>query len=683
MRRPWKLSRLLVLSHVGLALVLGLLLLGAAAQVVRAALQDRAQAQAAQAGMDALARLQDQQRDVAVTAELLAQRPTLQAQLAGNRRNAATGFLETFARTAGVDAIQLQRGGEDFASVGTPLPASLRTGLHEDTNGQLWIVQARSLPATAIGRVVVADRLAQGVLQPSQPDIRLQLLPLSALQGVRALPVEPERLASYRHAVTVRAAEDLRDQGDAAALRVQPVLDASGEARALLVAAVPREVLARSALRWLSGLAIGSLAGVLLAAWLAAWIARRIARPFDDLASAGHRLGLGDLDTPVKAPAADLAEARSLAHSLEQMRQQVRALTESERRQRQELDAVLEGVGDGVVAVDAAGLVRYANRQFLELAGQDEANVLGLPFEQVIVPAPADGGPIVEAMIDPLATARRHGVAEGRVRATVRGRIRSLVIRSSAPPGGRQVAMVREERSAEAARSMRDAILANLSHEFQTPLAVQLASIELLQDHLDRHPDALARELVDAQYRGALRLSLLVDNLLDSVRLESGEMKLRDEDVDPVALVTDAVDLMAPLLQQREQQVALDLPPGRRRLRGDGQRLAQVVINLLANANKFAPDRSTIRIELVWGERTVSLWVEDEGPGLPPLRRRADLFAPFRRSPDQEPSQRGSGLGLAIVRAMVERHQGEVVVADPRNGQGARFGIVLPLEEDA
>ncbi len=683
MKRPWKLSRLLIVSHAGLALVLGLLLLASAAHVVRASLQDRAQAQATQSGIDALARLQDQQRDVAVTAELLAQRPTLQAQLAGNRRNAATGFLEAFARTAGVDAIQVERGGEAFASVGTPTSLPQRDGLHEDARGQAWIVQSRPLPGPVAGRVVVADRLAESVLRGSEPDIRLQLLPVSAIQGARAASLRADRLASYRHVVTTRAAEDLRDQGDVAALRVQPVLDGNGEVRALLLASVPGELVARSTLRWLSGLALGSLVGVLLAAWLATWIARRIAQPFDELADAGHRLGLGDLATPVKEPAADLAEARSLARSLEQMRQQVRALAESERRQRQELDAVLEGVGDGVVAVDAAGLVRYANRQFLELVGQAEAEVLGQPFDQVVVPAPADGVPIIEAVTDPLATARRHGVAEGRVRAMLRGRPRGLVIRSSAPPGGRQVAMVREESSTEAARSMRDAILANLSHEFQTPLAVQLASIELLQDHLDQHPDGIARELVDAQYRGALRLSLLVDNLLDSVRLESGEMKLRDEPIDPVALVTDAVDLMAPLLQQREQRVALDLPPGRRRLRGDGQRLAQVMVNLLANANKFAPDRSSIRVELVWGERTVSLWVEDEGPGLPPLRRRADLFAPFRRSPDQEPSQRGSGLGLAIVRAMVERHQGEVVVADPRNGQGARFGIVLPLEEEA
>jgi signal transduction histidine kinase len=157
-------------------------------------------------------------------------------------------------------------------------------------------------------------------------------------------------------------------------------------------------------------------------------------------------------------------------------------------------------------------------------------------------------------------------------------------------------------------------------------------------------------------------------------------MRLRREPVDMPAVVQAAVDLMRPLTLQRKQQVALDLPTSDRMLLGDPRRLSQVAVNLLANANKFAPDESTIRVELVWGEETVSLWVEDEGPGLPPLARRSDLFAPFRRAPGEDPSQRGTGLGLTIVRALVERHHGEVVVAVSKHGKGARLGVVLPLE---
>jgi len=112
---------------------------------------------------------------------------------------------------------------------------------------------------------------------------------------------------------------------------------------------------------------------------------------------------------------------------------------------------------------------------------------------------------------------------------------------------------------------------------------------------------------------------------------------------------------------------------------GDSPRLASVMVNLLANANKFAPDKTTIWIEMEWTPSSVTAWVEDEGPGLPALGAGRDLFAPFRRSPHEEPSQRGTGLGLAIVHAIVIAHGGEVTVAEPRHGRGARIGIVLPV----
>jgi K+-sensing histidine kinase KdpD len=228
---------------------------------------------------------------------------------------------------------------------------------------------------------------------------------------------------------------------------------------------------------------------------------------------------------------------------------------------------------------------------------------------------------------------------------------------------------------------MRDRILANLSHEFQTPLSAQIASIELLRDHLQGGADPIASRLADAQFRGTMRLSQLVDNLLESVRIESGELRLRHQAVELPDVVRDAIELMQPLLDQREQRVVASVGHGPA-LVGDPQRLSSVVVNLLANANKFAPDRTQIWVDVEWADTDVTLWVEDEGPGLP-VSPGTDLFAPFRRSPDEEPSQRGTGLGLAIVHAIVRAHGGHVRVVAPLHGRGARIGIVLPLELSA
>lgn len=680
-----KLSRLLVISHVGLALLLAALLLATGAGTIRAAIQERAQAQATQAAADALARLEDQRRDVAVVAGLLTERPTLQGYLQRDQRTAAGGFLDTFRQTARVDYILAGRGGEAFAETGEPPPDTRRSGLQADPAGGFWLVEASAMQAPAGARVVVARRLSARALTASgDGDERIELLDAAGLSGAASARIDDEDVrTAYRHVNATGAAETVGPLGDSAVLRIEPVRSPAGGIEALLAASIPREVVARDTLGWLGAFALGTFAVATLAALVAAWLARRIARPFGQLARAAERLGVGDLETPVEMSATDLAEPIALARSLEGMRRQVRALTESERRQRQELDAVLDGVEDGIIAVDDEQVVRYANRQFLALLGRREDDVLGQPFAEVLKPLPVEGAPRGTPHPDALQLARDNRVAHVTGRYALRGEPRNLVVRSTAPMGGRQVAIIRKETGAEAARAMRDSILANLSHEFQTPLAAQIASIELLRDHLSAGDDAVATRLVEAQFRGALRLSQLVDNLLDSVRIESGEMRLRHEPVDLVGLVEDAVELMRPLTAQRDQHVIRKLPHSDRHLMGDTQRLSQVAVNLLANANKFAPDQSSIWIELVWGEETVSLWVEDEGPGLPPLARRADLFAPFRRAPEQEPSQRGTGLGLAIVRALVERHNGEVVLAEPRHRRGARFGVVLPLEPRA
>lgn len=678
-----KLSRLLVFSHVGLVLLLATLLLATGANTIHGTIQDRARAQATQAAADALARLEDQRRDIAVVAGLLTERPTLQSYLRLNRRTAASEFVDTFRQTARVDYLLVERDGHAFAEAGVAPPDRNRSGLQVDPGGTgLWLVQVRSMQSSDNARVVVARHLSGQALATGNADEQISLRSVAALSGASVDAADAKGVVSaLRHVRATGVAETIGPVDAHAVLRIEPVHATDGAVEILLVVAIPREAVQRDTLGWLAAFALGCVAAATLAAMLGAWLARRIARPFGLLARAAERLGVGDLETPIEVPATELGEPVALAHGLDSMRQQVRALAERERQQRQELDMVLDGVDDGIVAVDSAQRIRYANRSFLRLVGLAEPEVLGQPFAEVLKPLPSENAAIGDAPVaDPLQLARDHRGSHSVGRYLVRGQPRRLVVRSTAPFGERQVAILREETSTEAARAMRDAIVANLSHEFQTPLAAQIASIELLRDHHRDGSDAVATRLVESQFRGALRLSQLVDNLLDSVRIESGEMRLRREPVDLAELVRDAVELMRPLTAQRDQHVILTLPHSDRRLMGDPQRLSQVAVNLLANANKFAPDQSSIWIELAWGDDTVALWIEDEGPGLPPLARRADLFAPFRRAPDQDPWQRGTGLGLAIVRALVERHRGEVVLAEPRHRKGARFGVVLPLE---
>jgi K+-sensing histidine kinase KdpD len=102
--------------------------------------------------------------------------------------------------------------------------------------------------------------------------------------------------------------------------------------------------------------------------------------------------------------------------------------------------------------------------------------------------------------------------------------MRTVIITSAGMVDGLQVQVMRDETDLEAARRARDSILANISHEFRTPLAAQLASIELLQENLHELPREQLEELVTSLRRGSLRLTRLIDNLLESVRIESGQL---------------------------------------------------------------------------------------------------------------------------------------------------------------
>jgi signal transduction histidine kinase len=223
-------------------------------------------------------------------------------------------------------------------------------------------------------------------------------------------------------------------------------------------------------------------------------------------------------------------------------------------------------------------------------------------------------------------------------------------------------------------------VLANISHEFRTPLAAQLASIELLSEGLGTMNVEGQRELVSSLHRGTQRLSWLIDNLLESVRIEAGQLAIRHQDVVIEDVIVGARDLVEPLIAQRGQRIEVEIGADVPVVRGDQQRLTQVLVNLLANANKFAPPDSTIRIgALATDAGGLSFWVEDEGVASPGIED-ARLFEQFRRSSsDADRDESGIGLGLFIVRSIVERHGGTARLERTELGR-TRATVELPQE---
>jgi len=229
-----------------------------------------------------------------------------------------------------------------------------------------------------------------------------------------------------------------------------------------------------------------------------------------------------------------------------------------------------------------------------------------------------------------------------------------------------------QNRKLRASERAKSELVSIVSHEVRTPLASVLGFTSLL---LNRDVDDETRrrylEIIDAQGR---RLSALLDDFLDVQRLEEGRLELGSERVDMAALLAEQVQLFE--AQSEAHRLELRLTETPLAVRGDSNRLAQVVGNLLSNAIKYSPEGGVVHIRGERANSSVRVVVEDQGLGIPRAQQ-ARIFTKFYRGEAATSGIAGSGLGLAFARAVVEAHGGKIGFTSAE-GEGSTFYLELP-----
>jgi signal transduction histidine kinase len=620
--------------------------------------------------------------DAHATARALADRPTLQRLLAEGQSDALPPFLHHWCDVGNFDACAVMSGrsvvgvsgpaldwqqiatagaeqGGNFMTLSGPQNVPLLGARASMTDGGLTVYVVRRLDA----------RLAHVLSE--QVGAQINLIDYRAYTGGAVNAFTPLYAAALAdgHSAVMRI--DSQELYAASA----PVFAPSGEAIALIDARLPASAVDAPTRRLVRKLLVAALVLGALAVLAGVVLGELVAGPVRALTAAARRLSAGDFSASI--PPGGAAEVGVLAHTMEDMRRNLIELTSTLRRSEAEAQAVLTGIVEGVYAVDKNRIIRYLNPQAARLLGVAAADAVGRFCGDVLRPQDEDGRRPCETRC-PILQARSQGRANSiEYLRAAGGEPRVTVITSAAQVDGLQVQVMRDETELEGVRRARDSVLANISHEFRTPLAAQLASIELLVAGLDTMTPAQLRTLVSSLERGTLRLTQLIDNLLESVRIESGQLAIRSQSVSLAEVVEDAEVLVGSLLAQRGQRLVVELPQDLPQVSGDKTRLIQVFVNLLANANKFAPEGSSVRIGAALEAATLRAWVEDEGMG--PASGEGDaLFARFRRG-DQEPAPAGLGLGLWLVRSIIERHGGQVSFARTSAGR-TRFSFTLPVE---
>lgn len=223
---------------------------------------------------------------------------------------------------------------------------------------------------------------------------------------------------------------------------------------------------------------------------------------------------------------------------------------------------------------------------------------------------------------------------------------------------------------------VREEFVAGASHELRTPLAQIRMSTETLRLDRVRSEDERGRYL-DILDRETRRLSFLVENLLQFSR--SGRRpELAAEDTDVARLATEVVNELAPMSAARGARI-LVRGDDEVRARVDRSSIRQVVSNLVDNATKYGPRGQVVTVEVRGEGGTITLAVEDQGPGIP-VAYRERIWERFWRAPDAH-GRTGTGIGLGLVREQVRSHGGAVAVEDA-DGGGARFVVRLPRGGD-
>jgi signal transduction histidine kinase len=220
-----------------------------------------------------------------------------------------------------------------------------------------------------------------------------------------------------------------------------------------------------------------------------------------------------------------------------------------------------------------------------------------------------------------------------------------------------------------------DHVLGIAAHEIKNALGPLTMTLQLCERRAAMG-DAIALEDLRFARSQVRRIAQLVNDLLDTARIDTGRLALRLGPVDLCALVQETVETFR---RGHPQRIVCDLPASPLVHNADGERLTSVLSNFLDNAAKYAPERAPIHVRMSLAGHRVRIEVTDHGPGVRP-EDRDQIFERYYRAPSTAEVASGLGLGLFICRAVAEGHGGTVGV-ESTPGQGATFWLDLSLAQ--
>ena len=425
-----------------------------------------------------------------------------------------------------------------------------------------------------------------------------------------------------------------------------------------------------------STMAIGGGA-VLVGLAFSLWLTALLVKPIRQMTWATAEIAAGNYEVQIEHPSGD--ELGGLARDFMEMAHKLKAFHElnvgklvAEKRRS---EAVIQSVADGVLVVDkdqrvlglnpAAGLAlgvqsdQSIGRHVLELVRDQEL------FERIR--QATEGGEYLQEPIT-VSTASQDKPRHYQVSVT-----RALT--DSGRPVGVVVLFQDVTKLKELDRLKTDFVM-TASHELRTPLTSMILSIGNLRDKAKEKLDTTETQLLEAAVEEAERLRILVNDLLDFSRLDSGRLKMTFSAIKIHEIANKAVTVLEPQARDKGIELTNQATEELSEAWADPHKITWVLTNLIGNALRYTDPGGHVRVGAEQAADNLRVWVADDGVGIP-VEAQARIFEKFVKLEDGE-HLGGSGLGLALCRELVKAHHGTIWV-ESEPGKGATFTFTLPL----
>ena len=223
--------------------------------------------------------------------------------------------------------------------------------------------------------------------------------------------------------------------------------------------------------------------------------------------------------------------------------------------------------------------------------------------------------------------------------------------------------------------------LASVTHELKSPLTSLIMYVDLFLEGAAGELTEKAEKFLKIMARSSKRLSRFIDDLLDMAKIERGKMEIKKESLEILPIVSEIAELIKPQADEKDIEIAMNIPDNLPLVFVDGDRTRQIITNLLSNSIKFTPEKGKISIKIQDEKECLQLSLSDTGIGIPPeqISRIFDKFEQVREIRERVKGPKGTGLGLAIVKSIVEAQGGKIWV-ESEVDKGSTFYFTLPKQ---